>query len=109
MRPPQPASRRPEVRSVAWQAARRPGWRVLDGVRRRPTLWFFLFAYAFSWGDWLATLRAGEMVRVGPGPSHFPGLLGPMLAGLLVTAATRGRVGLRDLSGRMAGAAWRSL
>jgi hypothetical protein len=33
--------------------------------------------------------------------SHFPGLLGPMLAAILVTGIVQGRPGLRDLGSRM--------
>lgn len=33
--------------------------------------------------------------------SHFPGLMGPMLAGLAVTAMVQGRGGLADLAARM--------
>jgi uncharacterized protein len=33
--------------------------------------------------------------------SHFPGLLGPALAAIVVTAMTTGRGGLHDLAARM--------
>ncbi len=64
-------------------------------VRRHPLASYFLLAYLFSWGYWIPVALAGGH------PSHFPGLLGPMLAALLVTATAQGRAGLRDLLARM--------
>jgi uncharacterized protein len=45
---------------------------------------------------------AGRTVTQGDGwPTQFPGLLGPALAALLVTAATQGMAGVRQLVARM--------
>ena len=55
-----------------------------------------------SWAwvvPWAAT---GHTVLQGEGwPTHFPSLLGPMLAAFAVTAWTTGRAGVRDLVSRM--------
>lgn len=64
-------------------------------VRRHPLAAFFLLAYAFSWGYWLPVALTGGHL------SHFPGLLGPMLSALLVTAIVQGWAGLRDLLSRL--------
>jgi len=68
---------------------------VLLAVRRHPLAAYFLLAYAFSWGYWL------PLALTGGHSSHFPGLLGPMLAALVVTPIVQGRAGLRDLLSRM--------
>ena len=63
---------------------------------------FFLLAYGFSWAwviPWAATHRT---VFQGRGwPTHFPSLVGPLLAAVAVTAWTRGGLGVRDLLARM--------
>jgi hypothetical protein len=57
-----------------------------------------------TWAWWLPLAVAGRTVTQGDGwPTHFPGLLGPSLAALLVTAATRGSSGVGELL-RRAGA-----
>lgn len=72
-------------------------------VRTHLLLTFLLLAYALSWACWLPVAVSGGIVRPGQGiPTHFPGLLGPMLAAIIVTALTEGRVGLQDLLARMA-------
>lgn len=70
-------------------------------IARRPVLSFYLLTLTLSWGYWLALLAQGR--RVGPGSSvtHFPGLLGPMLAAIVVTAAIGGRKALCELCRRM--------
>jgi uncharacterized protein len=51
---------------------------------------------------WLPLALAGQTVTRGDGwPTHFPGLLGPALAAVLVTAATGGSAGVGELLGRM--------
>lgn len=40
-------------------------------------------------------------VTPGSGVTHFPGLLGPMLAAIVVTAVPGGRMAMRELFGRM--------
>ena len=64
-------------------------------VRRHSLAAFFVLAYVFSWSYWLALALAG-----GHG-SHFPGLLGPLLAAFTVTFVNQGRAGAVDLASRM--------
>ena len=71
------------------------GHGVLAAVRRRPLGAFFLLAYLISWGYWVPVAVTGGHL------SHFPGLLGPMLAAFVVSAATAGRAGVADLLRRM--------
>jgi membrane protease YdiL (CAAX protease family) len=63
---------------------------------------FLVLSYAFSWA-WLIPLAVtGHTVLQGRGwPTHFPSLLGPMLAAFIVTAKTMGRSGILDLLRRM--------
>ena len=57
----------------------------------------------FSWAWWVPVALAGGTA------SHFPGLLGPLAAGVLVTAVTGGRPGLRRLRGRLGAPRWWAL
>jgi membrane protease YdiL (CAAX protease family) len=48
-------------------------------------------------------VAAGDVIQQGVGwPTHFPALVGPALAALVVTALVWGRAGVRDLLARMA-------
>jgi membrane protease YdiL (CAAX protease family) len=64
---------------------------------------FFVLAYALSW-SWAIPLAAAHLVvHRGEGwPTHYPSLLGPAIAALVVTAWTVGRPGVRDLLARIA-------
>ena len=55
---------------------------------------FFLLACAFSWAYWV------PLALLAPGVTHVPGLLGPMLAAVVLTAVEDGGGGLRDLLSR---------
>lgn len=70
--------------------------RLLVAVRRHPLAAYFLLAYTLSWSYWIPVALTGGHL------SHFPGLLGPMLAALLVTTIVTGGAGLRELLSRMA-------
>ena len=63
---------------------------------------FFVLAFALSW-SWAITLAAArQVVYRGVGwPTHYPSLLGPAIAAVVVTAWTMGRPGLRDLLARL--------
>jgi membrane protease YdiL (CAAX protease family) len=76
---------------------------LLGAIRRHPLVSFVLLAWALSWAYWIPMAIRGEVVTPGAttGASHFPGLLGPMLAALVITAAIRGRPGLREYLGRL--------
>jgi membrane protease YdiL (CAAX protease family) len=66
------------------------------------TAWYFVLAYGFSWAWLIPIALAGGTVRAGHGwPTHFPALLGPLLAAFAVTAWTQGRPGLSQLAARM--------
>jgi uncharacterized protein len=67
----------------------------------RRILLFCLIAFAISWAYWLWMLAEGRIVGPGSSASHLPGLMGPMIAALIVTALSEGRRGLADLASRM--------
>lgn len=68
---------------------------LVRAARRHPLGAFYLLTFALSWGYWIPDALAGGHA------SHFPGLLGPALAAILVTTLTQGRAGLRDLAARI--------
>ena len=70
-------------------------------ARRHPVAAFVALAYLLSWAWWLPWILAGATVRVGVGwPTHLPGLAGPALSAVVVTALADGRDGLRALGRR---------
>jgi len=80
---------------------RTAGLRAL--VRDRELLAFLALAFLLSWSWWIPVALAGGTA------SHFPGLLGPLLAAVVVTAVTGGRPGLRRLRGRLGSPRWWAL
>ena len=64
---------------------------------------FFVLTYGLSW-SWAIPLAAAHLVvrRGEIWPTHYPLLLAPAIAAVVVTAWTMGRPGLRDLLARMA-------
>jgi uncharacterized protein len=51
--------------------------------------WFVLLAYALTWAWMLPLALTGAVVAPGTGwPTHFPALLGPLVAAVLVAAGT---------------------
>jgi uncharacterized protein len=83
-----------DARTQAAQGAARLDLRALVA--------FFALAYALSW-SWVIPLAAAhQVVHRGAGwPTHYPALLGPAIAAVVVTAWTMGRPGLRDLGARL--------
>lgn len=68
----------------------------------RPLVWFFVLAYAISWAWAIPMAISGQVVSRGDGwPTHYPALLGPLIAAFVVTAMSTGRSGVRDLVRRM--------
>jgi len=63
---------------------------------RRPVSCFFVLAISISWSYWLALLVRGEQVRPGSPATHLPGLMGPMIAAVIVTWAAFGRAALLE-------------
>lgn len=80
-------------------ASTRPG----AHARQWPALLgYAALACAISWATWIPPWLDDRLVRPGDGtPSHFPGLLGPMLAAFAVAAIVSGRAGLQDLLARV--------
>jgi uncharacterized protein len=68
----------------------------------RAIVWYFVLAYSLSWA-WLVPIAlTGGTVRAGQGwPTHFPALLGPLLAAVIVTGCSQGRAGLARLGASM--------
>jgi uncharacterized protein len=69
-------------------------------ISSRQAVSFYLLTIMLSWGYWLTMLAKGLRVEAGS-VAHFPGLLGPMLAALIVTALVGGRKALPELFERM--------
>jgi membrane protease YdiL (CAAX protease family) len=76
--------------------------RQQQAIFRRPEVAFVLVAYAWSWAWWVPLALQGETTRAGQAwPTHLPGLLGPAVAAVVVTAGMSGRAGLVDLGRRI--------
>jgi CAAX protease family protein len=74
---------------------------VLRHVRTHPLVAFVALAYTFSWAWWIPLALSGARVRDGVGvPTQLPGLLGPLVAAVVVSAV-EGRSSLQDLVRRM--------
>lgn len=70
-------------------------------LRRSPLLLYVVLAYAVSWSWWIPMALTGVTARPGQGwPTHLPGLMGPAIAAIAVTAIVDGTAGLRDLGSR---------
>jgi membrane protease YdiL (CAAX protease family) len=63
-------------------------------LKRKPLLIFFLLAFILSWYPWVISLIRNTG-NSGPNP------LGVLVAAIIVTAATQGRTGIKDLFSRM--------
>lgn len=66
-------------------------------IRQFPTTSFFVLAYGISWAWWIPMLVTGQRVAPGSSTTHFPGLLGPALAAVIVQAVRHGVPGLHAL------------
>jgi len=62
-------------------------------LQRHRLVLFFLFAFLLSWYPWIIALTRGR--TSGPNP------LGPLVAGIIVTAIVSGRSGLREFFSRL--------
>jgi uncharacterized protein len=70
-------------------------------VTKHPALSFYMLTLTLSWGYWLTLLAQGGRVMPGSTVTHFPGLLGPMLAAIIITAVIGGHQALQELVDRM--------
>jgi len=66
-----------------------------------PSVSYYAITLTLSWGYWFTLLAQGGRVEPSSLITHFPGLLGPMVAAMVVTVVVGGRKALRDLLGRM--------
>lgn len=79
---------------------------ILAALRRHPLVSSFVLAYGITWGGIILVGGAARFQGLAVPASQFPlvmlaMLLGPSTAGLVMTAITGGRAGLRDLGARM--------
>lgn len=71
-------------------------------VSLRSVATYVALTYALAWTLWIPLALGGVEVDPGQGwPSHLPGLLAPAVAAVIVTAASSGRPGLRELWSRI--------
>ena len=68
--------------------------------RDRVLVAYLGLAFLVSWAYWVPVVLAGGTA------SHYPGLLGPLVAAVVVTAATDGRTGLRRMVGGLGAPRW---
>jgi membrane protease YdiL (CAAX protease family) len=81
---------------------------VRIAVRKHPLIAFVAVAFGFSWAWWIPLWVHDDIVRQGvSSPTYLPGLLGPLVAAVLVSAC-EGTSSLGDLVHRIArvGVAW---
>lgn len=77
-------------------------WTALRShIRARPVAAFFVVTLGLSWGYWISLIALGFEVGPRSTATHFPGLLGPLLAALVVTGMESGGQGVRACLGRM--------
>jgi membrane protease YdiL (CAAX protease family) len=73
-----------------------------DLVRRHQVATYVVLAWGLSWAYWVPMALRGDVVTPGGNVTHFPGLAGPLMAALIVTALAGGRAGLREYASRLA-------
>ncbi|MGY1753395.1 CPBP family intramembrane glutamic endopeptidase [Blastococcus sp. SYSU D01042] len=88
------------MRADGGSAATGTSSRLLEPLRDGPLTAYVLLAVVLSWAWWVPVALAGGTA------SHVPGLLGPLVAAVLVSAATGGREALRRLRGRFGAFRW---
>jgi len=70
-------------------------------IAKRPVVTYYLLALVLSWGYWITLIAQGKQVTAGSSTTHLPGLMGPALAAIIVTAWLDGGHGLRELFSRI--------
>lgn len=79
----------------------RPRRALREAVRAHPIVAYAVVTCAVSWSWWIPLARSGAVVEPAvAGPLYIPGLLGPAVGAIVVTAVIGGRAGLRDLAAR---------
>lgn len=68
-------------------------------IRRHRVAAYYVGAFALSWAWWLPLVVRGVVVRRGAWPTHAPGLLGPALSAVIVTAIADGPAAIARLAG----------
>jgi len=68
---------------------------------KHPVASCYILTIILSWTYWFTLIAQGKQVTPGSSVSHLPGLMGPALAALLMTAYLDGRTGLNDLFARI--------
>ncbi|QUV85296.1 MULTISPECIES: CPBP family intramembrane glutamic endopeptidase [Chloracidobacterium] len=63
-------------------------------VATRPVACFFGLTVLLSWSYWLTLLASGQQVRPGSSATHLPGLLGPLVAAVIITWLAFGQAAL---------------
>lgn len=71
-----------------------------DWIARHAVFSFYIIAVTLTWVYWLILLVQGTRVEPGSSATHLPGLLGPALAAVIVTAIVEGSSGLKELLAR---------
>jgi membrane protease YdiL (CAAX protease family) len=89
----QPRDRGDREQRIAGLTAPHPRWK--RAVDRYPLGAYFALTFGLSWSFWIPDALAGGHW------SHFPGLAGPLVAALVLTAVTDGRRGLRRMGSAM--------
>jgi membrane protease YdiL (CAAX protease family) len=75
---------------------------LVENLRRHPVVSYFVIAFAFSWAIWIPMAVINMRVyQATPWPTHFPAMLGPVVAALVMSAIVGGRMGVKDLLSRM--------
>lgn len=91
--PSDPGPTAPRTSEATGVPARRGG---------RALLGFFVLAYALSWAWVIPLALTHQVVDRGQGwPTHYPALLGPTVAAVVLLAATTGRSGIAELLRRI--------
>jgi membrane protease YdiL (CAAX protease family) len=92
------------VREVLHRQVGKPRPPVGGRFSTKAVVAFFVLAYVISWAWVIPQALTHQVVQRGQGwPTHYPALLGPLLAAFAVTAWTTGRPGVRELLARMDG------
>ena len=75
---------------------------LLANLRRHSVVSYFVIAFAISWAIWIPMALAGvRVIQASAWPSHVPGMIGPIVAAFLMSAAVGGGAGVKDLVSRM--------